>query len=615
MSNDRINSRQRLFTLVAWSIPLLFFVLLEGCLRVTGFGDDYPLFVELPPKPQYLQPNPDVIKRFFANPAAAPDVSIDTGYFLAEKPAGGLRIVVQGGSSAAGFPYGKNASPAGMLQRRLGNAFPDRSVEVILTAMSAVNSYTLVEFADEIVARQPDAVLIYAGHNEFLGVLGVGSAFGAGHSPALTRFLLRLREWRTWQLLQTAVAALWPAPRARSGTLMAAVAKERSIALDSPLFAAGVEQFRANLDALLSRYAAAGIPVFIGTLASNEKDQPPFMGAPQPQPPGWGSRVAAVSDAIDSGDFAGAQRLGQALVDAAPTAADAHFALGRSQHAAQLLKPARQSYRNAIDHDRLRFRAPTVFEDVIRSAAAKHGATVVEVHRRFAMASEDELIGRELMLEHLHPNDFGFFLLADAFYDALAADGLGLQWRASPDHTAFAQRPLTRIEVLHGNYRVARLMNDWPFTAEKIDYTPPLPASEEERIAQAWYAGQLDYLQAMNHGLVHAQRSGDFEEAARIATNLADAFPFEAQPQHVAGQMLVRMTPPQGERAIGYFRRAAELQPRNVPFLVTLARAYMINGYPDAARATAQRLQQIAPGNEFARQLLETLAEAPAAAR
>ena len=92
--------RQRLFTLVAWSIPLLFFLALEGCLRLAGFGDAYPLFVELPQQPDYLQPNPDVIKRFFADPQAAPDVSIDTGYFLADKPADGLRIVVQGGSSA-----------------------------------------------------------------------------------------------------------------------------------------------------------------------------------------------------------------------------------------------------------------------------------------------------------------------------------------------------------------------------------------------------------------------------------------------------------------------------------------------------------------------------------
>ena len=46
--------------------------------------------------------------------------------------------------------------------------------------MSAVSSYTLLDFSDEIVDYQPDAILIYAGHNEYLGILGVGSVLAGG---------------------------------------------------------------------------------------------------------------------------------------------------------------------------------------------------------------------------------------------------------------------------------------------------------------------------------------------------------------------------------------------------------------------------------------------------
>ena len=52
-----------------------------------------------------------------------------------------------------------------MLEGRIRASQPTRYVEVINTAMSAVNSYTLLDFADEIIAQNPDAVLIYAGHN------------------------------------------------------------------------------------------------------------------------------------------------------------------------------------------------------------------------------------------------------------------------------------------------------------------------------------------------------------------------------------------------------------------------------------------------------------------
>ncbi len=48
---------------------------------------------------------------------------------------------------------------------------------MINTAMSAVNSYVLKDVASEIAEQSPDAVLIYAGHNEYLGIFGVGSHF------------------------------------------------------------------------------------------------------------------------------------------------------------------------------------------------------------------------------------------------------------------------------------------------------------------------------------------------------------------------------------------------------------------------------------------------------
>ncbi|CAM5180859.1 hypothetical protein [Alishewanella longhuensis] len=57
--------------------------------------------------------------------------------------------MVQGGSTAAGYPYGMGAALAGMLEQRLRRTFPEQPIEVVNTALSAVNSYTLLDFADE----------------------------------------------------------------------------------------------------------------------------------------------------------------------------------------------------------------------------------------------------------------------------------------------------------------------------------------------------------------------------------------------------------------------------------------------------------------------------------
>jgi len=146
--------------------------------------------------------------------------------FPADKAPETLRIFVQGGSSAAGWPYGFGASLAGMLQQRLQASLPERNIEVITTAMTAVNSYTLMDFADEIIAQQPDAVLIYAGHNEYLGVLGVGSAISAGRTRPVVLAYLALRDLRILQLLKhsylglTTPAAPAEAPAQPGGTLM-----------------------------------------------------------------------------------------------------------------------------------------------------------------------------------------------------------------------------------------------------------------------------------------------------------------------------------------------------------------------------------------------------------
>ena len=303
-------------------------------MRLTGVGALEPLFIPVEAAPGFLQPNPAAVQRFFPDPRRAPDVSIDTTWFPAAKAPGTLRIFVQGESSAAGFPYGRWASPAALLQQRLQRAYPDRNVEVINTGMAAVTSYVLLDFADEIIAQQPDAVVVYAGHNEYLGIGGVGSSLASARSPTLARGIVKLRRLHLYRALERAfgIARVRRPTRspARDGTLMSRVAAERSIPLGSPLYEQGLAQFRGNLARLLQRYRAAGVPVFIGTLASNERDQPPFASAP----PEAGENSALVR-------FERARQL-EASGD----------------HAA-----ARAEYLAASDRDELRFRAPQAFND------------------------------------------------------------------------------------------------------------------------------------------------------------------------------------------------------------------------------------------------------------
>ena len=55
-------------------------------------------------------------------------------------------------------------------------------------------------FAHEIVGMDPDAVLIYAGHNEYYGALGAGSAHFMGGNRNMVKLIIWLKRFRVVQL-------------------------------------------------------------------------------------------------------------------------------------------------------------------------------------------------------------------------------------------------------------------------------------------------------------------------------------------------------------------------------------------------------------------------------
>jgi lysophospholipase L1-like esterase len=572
--------RRALFWIILLALPFVLIGGAELALRLAGFGQDRePLFMASPSQPDYLQANPRVVTRFFTDASQAPAVSIETAYFRSQKQPGTFRVFVQGESSAAGFPYGLGAALAGVLDQRLERAFPEREIEVISTAMAAVNSYALVDFADEIIAHEPDAVVVYVGHNEFLGILGVGSSMRLAATPGLTRMFLAARDLRLFQLMARAYARWRPdssAPTPAAGdSLMARVAGERSIALNSETYRRGIRQFEDNLDRLLARYQSAGVPVFIGTLVSNERDQPP---------------LAILAGA--EGDAAGAAKT------AYHAAQDAE---GAGQHAA-----AREGYAWARDLDPLRFRAPAAFNDIVRRVADAHHATVVDVHASFTGASEHGLIGGRLLLEHVHPNLDGYFLLADAFHDALLASKL-LPAPDAPlsDEDARAGMPVSDVDRYLGDYKVLRIKAGWPFAPSYRSPSLPPPASEGARLAQELYHERITWAQAQDALRQHYRAAGDARGYAHVTAILADAFPFAGSLQFETAAALIEIG--RAREALRYSRRATGLEPRNVNHWLVHAHGLLLAGREAEGREALAQVLALEPGNATARQVLADL--------
>ncbi|MEL7167826.1 MAG: tetratricopeptide repeat protein [Bacteroidota bacterium] len=654
--------KRRAFTAAMLLVPLVFFALVEGGLRLAGFGEDHPLFLpadagEDGTESAYLVQNREVARRYFANQANVPNSPADV--FLAEKPEDGLRVFVQGGSSAAGYPFYYGGAFPRMLEQRLQQTFPDRTVEVVNTAMSAVNSYTLLDLADEILVHAPDAVLIYAGHNEYYGALGAASAETLGRTPWLVRSYLALQNLRLVQAMRGALAAL---ARARAGdtaggppsnTLMARMVGEQRVPLGSEVYDAGLRQFRSNLSRLLATYEAAGVPVFIGTVASNERDHRPFLNAfeADTDEDAWEALVTSGVQALRQGDTATALRQLEEATTTDTLAADGFYFLGQALLADGQTEAARAAFIAARERDALRFRAPDAINAIIAELAAEHGATLVESEARVRTAAPDSLIGSTAMMEHLHPTLNGYFLIADAFYIALQEAALFGDWsQAVPTYLARTERLYTPVDSLAGVFRVAQLMSGWPFRpgeAPRVAVLDTLHArSVPEQIAVDLYHNKTSWRGATDALATHYAEQGLITEALRTRFAIIQELPHLAGPLVDAGNVLVEAAKATGDEgrfqqaeafyeaalerapnnagilgligalklqrgaradAIALLERARDLAPENTQVLYNLSGAYALEGRMDDAQTTVQALLAIEPNHGGGRALLASI--------
>ena len=299
--------------------------------------------------------------------------------FLKDKPEQVFRVFALGGSTTAGFPYFFYHGFPARLAEKLEAAHPTRRIEVVNLGATAVSSWTLSDLTGAVIEHEPDAVVIYAGHNEYYGAFGAGSTVGRLRSPGLKRLVLRLKRTVLYTLLERLISRQGPSA---DRTLMARVARDRAISLGGTTYRAGLEQFEGNMRAVLKDFARAGIMTFVGTLTSNLQDQPPLgEDVESLQAYARGVELLRAADPID----------------------------------------ARQAFLEAKERDDVRFRAPEAMNEIIRRLADELDATLVDVQGAFRSQG---LEGDSLFTDHLHPNAKGYDVMAAAFFDGLSELGV-----------------------------------------------------------------------------------------------------------------------------------------------------------------------------------------------
>jgi tetratricopeptide (TPR) repeat protein len=633
------------FTLAALALPVVFFLLLEGALRLVGYGDSYPLFVDVEEVEGIRVQNADLARRYFYGQQTVPTGLQD--YFAAQKSDSTFRLVVQGGSTAAGFPFYAGGAFSRMLETRLQLSMPNREVEVINTALAAVNSFTLLDLADEILETEPDAVLIYAGHNEYYGALGAGSSVSLGSSPALVRIYLRLQRLRTVQLVRDGLAAIAGvfagADEEQNTTLMSRMVQEESIALGSDTYTAGLRAFEQNMALLLKTYQQAGVPVYLSTIASNERDHAPFVTlTAQPDTRG---RLAQAQTLLAQTRIREAAEAFAVLDRDDPLCAACSYGLGQSLERLGDEQAAAQAYQRARDRDGLRFRASSEVNAIIRALASRYDAVLVDAEQSMRDRSPGGSIGREMMVEHLHPQPAGFFAIADAFYDALAQQ---VEMNPVGEQAARQAGVLTPVDSLVGVYRVLQLTSVWPFEPVGVrkPYLDTLKARTAiDSLAQQLFEREIAWIVANERQRVHFAGRGDNRLALQAARAQIQEYPFDASGYLAAGGALtasgrlqealsyyrkavdrapsstgfmmigsIYLQEGDAQKALAPLEKALELETGNVQARYNLAGALALTGQLQQARDQAERVLELAPGHPGARNLIAQLPSSGAGA-
>ncbi len=389
--------------LLAVAVPLLLGGLLELGLRVGGFGRDLRFFIP-DTQPGMVRTNPHFTELFLPASFGLKPVNFR---LAAHKPAGTARVFVLGESAAMGVPEpGFGLAP--QLEARLRAALPGRRIEVWNCGVTAINSHAIVEIARAALALEPDLIVVYMGNNEVVGPYGAGAVVDSRPMPErLVRASVWLRRTRTGQLLQQLIA--WAGRKAAGfkdwrGMEMFA---GHGVPADDPRLPLVYSNFAANLGTILDEARSAAVPTVLATVAVNVRDCAPFLshqatGLTPDQRTAFAAALETGREALGAGHLAEARAALGAARQIDPGQAEALFLGARAAEADGDATAAGQLYREALQHDALRFRADAAINAAIRRVAATAGAGVTLVDAAEVMGAAERPAGPRYFFEHVH---------------------------------------------------------------------------------------------------------------------------------------------------------------------------------------------------------------------
>jgi hypothetical protein len=322
---------------------------------------------------------------------------------------------------------------------------------------------------------------------------------------------------------------------------MESLARGSTIPYGSQIYRDGKDTFEANLEDLRKICRANGVPLILSTQVSNLRGYPPFVSRrPGNLPPETRQKLDA---AIASGEAAVRIRHWETAVMEFRRAAEldslhagTRFALACCLDVSGRRIEARLEYARARDYDQLRFRTSGDFNRMIMEMEDGTTVGVADMERVFMTHSPDSLIGNELLLEHVHPNSRGYFLMAGEFAKVMRRLGLftsSSEWARNdtiPESTLWNERPVTEVDERTAARRTAILVAGWPFSSRQGVVPPVDSADTLGRIAEGFVDGTRGWVETHRAAAAFYAGRKEHEKLAREEAVLRSQIPEVLRP-------------------------------------------------------------------------------------
>lgn len=474
------------------------------------------------------------VKRTYFNDQSFPDT----------KHANSFRIFCLGGSTTYGRPYQDGFSYVAGLRKLLPRLAPDHDWQVVNCGGISYSSYRLAALMEELIQYQPDLVVFYEGHNEFLEERTYREL--RERPRWISAGVQAVSHLRTTSVLQRLLKPWLPPPvgtrlKAEVNVILDHTVGPETYHRDPQLRSSVLKHFRASVERVCALSQRAGAQVILIQPACNLRDFSPFKSESshsRQKVIEWNQHVRAGREALRSHDPHRALHELTQAVALDPVHADTRFLAGQAALEAGDATTAREHFLAAKDEDVCPLRALSEIAPIVEDVGRANGAAVIRfpeyVADRCRRRLGHDIPGAESFVDHVHPHPELHLELAVLLVQQMARLGLLQPDRPDSIEAAFQEESGSMLQALTPRIKADALCS----LAQELTWAGKI----REALPIAHEAAELDPENAWvlcQHGRL-LERTGDDEGALAVYRRAVELDSHEALGLERLGNALFR---------------------------------------------------------------------------